>query len=75
MVTIENYGQPEPVEVGEFETAANECEQLAGLLRKSRGIKEISVYITGIDQAIALIDSIFTLKAKLEADKVTLEAA
>jgi hypothetical protein len=75
MVTVENYGKAEEAEVTEFQTGADECEQLASLLRKTSGVKTVATYIAGIDQAIALIDSIFTLKAKLEADKVILEAA
>lgn len=75
MVLIEQFGKTESNEITEFQTGADECDTLAKLLRKTGGILEIPAYITGIDNAIALIDSIFTLKAKLEADKVILENA
>jgi hypothetical protein len=75
MVTIEQFGKAESTEVTEFQAGAEDCDVLAKILRKTGGVLDIPTYITGIDNAIALIDSIFILKAKLEADKVILQNA
>ncbi len=75
MVTIEKFGKAEDTEVLEFVQGAEDCISLEKILRKNAGVIDIPIYITGIDNAIILIDSIFTLKAKLEADKVILENA
>jgi hypothetical protein len=74
MPTIEKYGKAEQSEQVEFTQGITDCEDLIKILNKT-GVIPTSTYITGIDNAIALIDSIFTLKAKLEADKVILQAA
>lgn len=75
MVTIEQYGKAESTEITEFQQGADDCDVLAKILRKTSGVLEIPTYLSGIDNAIALIDSIFVLKAKLEADKVILQNA
>jgi len=75
MVTVEQFGKPESAEIIEFQQGADDCDSLAKILRKTGGVLDIPIYITAIDNAIAFIDSIFTLKAKLEADKVILQNA
>ncbi len=75
MPSIEQFGKAESTEVTEFQAGADDCDVLAKVLRKVGGVIDIPTYITGIDNAIILIDSIFTLKAKLEADKVILQNA
>ncbi len=74
MPTIEKFGKAESGEVTEYVQGADDCDTLAKLLRKNSGVIDISVYISAIDNAVALIDDIFALKAKLEADKVILQA-
>ena len=75
MVEIQQYGKAEALEVTEFLQGVDDCEALAKILRRTSGVIDINTYITGIDNAITLIDAIFTLKAKLEADKLTLQNA
>jgi len=74
MPTIEKFGKADSGEVIEFVQGADDCDTLAKLLRKNQGVIDIPIYINAIDTAVALIDSIFALKAKLEADKVILQS-
>lgn len=75
MVSTEIYGKAEQAELTSFNNIAKKCEQLASGLRAFSGTVEKNTYITKIDQAITLIDAIYTLKADLEADKTTLQAS